>query len=357
MCVQQRAQTDSLVPPFRLPTTVPGDRLGEALAHLELRSIVHTRNEFTAPWGLRMDWPPPIDALPAGVPLPATPLAVGFYIVTEGQCVLEMDHASAAVELVAGDMVLLPNDAGHQIRDTCASELRPLHEVVTRDAFIARGCVRFGGGGATTRMVCGAFFLREREDEHLVRLLRPFVHLPVHRDGARQWLTNIVEILNHETQSFGVGSQAVIDHLAHALFIHAVRERLADADQIDGQSLCRAGGHPQISEALELMQTSPQLTWTLETLADRVNMSRSAFAAKFCAVVGDPPARYLTRLRMTRAARLLVESSLSVKEIAHRLGYHAETAFSTAFKRWHHTTPMAYRRAHPRGDAFVGSGI
>jgi AraC-like DNA-binding protein len=74
-------------------------------------------------------------------------------------------------------------------------------------------------------------------------------------------------------------------------------------------------------------------------------MSRSAFAARFSSLVGEPPLTYLTRWRMHRAGRLLSASHLPIHEIAERVGYETESAFHKAFKRLLGVAPSRYRRA------------
>ena len=74
-------------------------------------------------------------------------------------------------------------------------------------------------------------------------------------------------------------------------------------------------------------------------------MSRSAFAARFTELVGEPAMHYLTRWKMhaalsvahARTTRRWVSSLAS-------LGYESEAAFSRAFKRVMGTTPGAARR-------------
>jgi AraC-like DNA-binding protein len=82
----------------------------------------------------------------------------------------------------------------------------------------------------------------------------------------------------------------------------------------------------------------------VEALAEEVGMSRSKFAKKFTTLVGEPPLAYLTRWRMHSAARLLTADSLTVGEVARRVGYESETAFSKAFRRVFGSAPGGYRR-------------
>ena len=109
------------------------------------------------------------------------------------------------------------------------------------------------------------------------------------------------------------------------------------------QGWLRALVDPQIGRALSLIHEKPEDDWTVESLASKVGMSRSAFAARFAQLVEEPPLRYLTRLRMQKASRLLETSHAGVAEVAKRVGDDAE-AFSKAFKRWIGVAPGAYRR-------------
>jgi AraC-like DNA-binding protein len=81
-------------------------------------------------------------------------------------------------------------------------------------------------------------------------------------------------------------------------------------------------------------------------------MSRSAFAARFTTLVGEAPLAYLTRWRMHLAADLLRGKGLTLSEVAGRVGYESEAAFSKAFKRQVGTSPGAFRTG-PRMPAAV----
>jgi AraC-like DNA-binding protein len=74
-------------------------------------------------------------------------------------------------------------------------------------------------------------------------------------------------------------------------------------------------------------------------------MSRSAFAARFTQLVGEPAMHYVTRWRMHMALTWLKENAAPVAELSQRLGYESEAAFSRAFKRYIGVSPGAARRA------------
>jgi AraC-like DNA-binding protein len=88
--------------------------------------------------------------------------------------------------------------------------------------------------------------------------------------------------------------------------------------------------------------------WTVELLARAVGLSRPVFAKKFVRTLGRSPMRYLTQQRMQLAAALLLDPDATLAEVANRVGYQSEFAFSRAFKRHHDVPPGEYRR---RGHA------
>jgi AraC-like DNA-binding protein len=87
-----------------------------------------------------------------------------------------------------------------------------------------------------------------------------------------------------------------------------------------------------------------EATWTVASLATTVGMSRSAFAARFTQLVGEPAMHYATRWKMHAALMWLKENDASLAELGSRLGYESEAAFSRAFKRVIGVSPGALRR-------------
>ena len=88
-------------------------------------------------------------------------------------------------------------------------------------------------------------------------------------------------------------------------------------------------------------------------------MSRSAFAARFTELVGEPVMSYVARWRMQVAVAALRDEGATIGELADRLGYRSEAAFSRAFKRVIGVSPGAVRRSADEQDGTlvaVGSG-
>jgi AraC-like DNA-binding protein len=100
----------------------------------------------------------------------------------------------------------------------------------------------------------------------------------------------------------------------------------------------------RIARAIGFLHAEPAKRWTVERLARAVGLSRAAFARRFVAEHGRSPVRHLTDLRLALAASLLEHDEASLAEIALRVGYASEFAFSRAFKRQHGVAPGSFRR-------------
>ena len=134
----------------------------------------------------------------------------------------------------------------------------------------------------------------------------------------------------------------MVARILDLIFIQILRAWAAGAD---AEPNWLAGAlDPQIGPALSAIHRDPGRDWTVEELARACNLSRSAFAARFVARVGKPPASYLVHVRLDAATSLLRDTSLPVTLIAKKVGYTSEAAFSRAFKNRYGTPPAHWRQ-------------
>lgn len=122
--------------------------------------------------------------------------------------------------------------------------------------------------------------------------------------------------------------------------------------------LRRQGGQSQFSEPLSFQTRSIDrfadlAAWiathlsqdlSVEALADRSGVGRRHFSRVFTAAYGEPPARYVERLRMAEAARRLAEQPASIEAVAASVGYRKVDVFRRAFERAFAIGPAAYRQ-------------
>jgi AraC-like DNA-binding protein len=203
--------------------------------------------------------------------------------------------------------------------------------------------MEFGGGGALTRMICGSFQFDNETRSPLRSILPPLIHLKHEHSHLGEWLEPTLKMLALEARQPRPGSETLISRLLDIIFVQALRVWIASEPPTSGGWL-GALRDPQIGAALSLMHREPQRHWSVENLASEVAMSRSPFAARFTALVGEPPLTYLTNWRMHLAETLLTREGLNVSQVAGRIGYESEAAFSKAFKRYFGQSPLAHRR-------------
>ena len=84
--------------------------------------------------------------------------------------------------------------------------------------------------------------------------------------------------------------------------------------------------------------------FSVEAFSSAMHMSRSALYLKLKGLVGQTPQEFIRTLRLKRAARLLVESTDNMSEIAAQVGWLEPTHFSRAFKKQFGCSPSEYRK-------------
>ncbi|MEQ3552057.1 AraC family transcriptional regulator [Pseudonocardia nematodicida] len=302
------------------------DPLGEALHVLRMDGVFYCRSDLTAPWGMT---------------LPPTPGCLWFHLVTSGECRLAIagdearrsraDPAAQQDEVLRpGDLVLVPHGAGHRLRSApgvLAPDIRAIPHPMIDGRY---GLLRHGGDGPMTRMVCGAVRFGHPAARELVDRLPWRIRITPSPVGDR--LQDTLRLIAAEIEEGRPGGAAVITRLADVLVIQAVRGWL-ERDPAGRTGWLGALADERVGRALAAVHRAPEREWTVAALAMTAAMSRSAFAARFTELVGEPAMTYVTRWRMHAAVDALSEGDATVGEVAHRFGYRSEAAFGRAFTR------------------------
>jgi AraC-like DNA-binding protein len=261
------------------------------------------------------------------------------YAIASGSCWLSIEDVTEAVHVQTGDCFLLAG--GRPFRLASDPALTPIDAYTIFSAPLDGGIASISGGGDCF-MVGGHFALAGDYADILLGALPPVVHIRKESDkAALRWS---LDRMCQELRERQPGSALVAQHLAHMIFVQALRLHLAEGSKA-GVGWLFALADTQISGAISAMHGDPACDWTLQALAHHVGMSRSIFALRFKKTVGVSPMEYLTRWRMLLAGDRLTNSSDPISVIAPSLGYESESAFSTAFKRVMGCSPRQYSRA------------
>jgi transcriptional regulator GlxA family with amidase domain len=100
-------------------------------------------------------------------------------------------------------------------------------------------------------------------------------------------------------------------------------------------------------EANEILETEYASDLSLDDIARRIASSRRQVQRAYAEIGGSSFRDHLTRVRMRKAAELLDGHRLTVREVAHRVGYRQPAQFAKAFRRHHGVAPSDYRVAAP----------
>ena len=82
---------------------------------------------------------------------------------------------------------------------------------------------------------------------------------------------------------------------------------------------------------------------SLDEIARRVASSRRQLQRAYAEIGGTTFRDHLTGVRMDKAAELLAGRGLTVREVAHRVGYRQPAQFAKAFRRHRGLAPSAFR--------------
>ena len=110
-------------------------------------------------------------------------------------------------------------------------------------------------------------------------------------------------------------------------------------------------------EATSIVESEFASDLSLDDIARRVASSRRQLQRAYAEIGNTTFREHLTRVRMERAAGLLANGSLTVREVARRVGYRQPAQFAKAFRRHHGASPSAYRARRPIDGFGDGSRI
>lgn len=246
-----------------------------------------------------------------------------FSAVLEGRCQLQVAD-QPPITLEAGDFVLMPATPGFVM-----SGFEP-----ARPEFIdpklspaPPGEVRHGrqDGPADVRMLGGSFVFDAPDAGLLVSLLPLLLHV-----RAVDRLPVLVQLVRDESLAQRPGRELVLARLVEVLLVEALRANSADDAPV---GLLRGLADSKLAAAMRALHAEPARAWTVEELAAKAALSRSAFFERFNRAVGVPPMEYLLAWRMSLAKDLLRRSDLAIATVAQQVGYGSASTFSTAFSR------------------------
>jgi len=337
-----------------------GDTLSDLLRAVRLRGAVFFYVEAADPWVA--ETPPAQTIIPAI--LPGVDHMMEFHVVARGACWAAV-LGQEPIRLEEGDVVIFPQGDHHVMSSAPGLRAKKVDagffftpkppQLPFSISVGAQGMTTAtldGGGAEQTTLVCGFLGCDARPFNPLLASMPRVLHLrDIARDSA-PWVGGLLRTAVEESNRKRPGGEALLERMSEMLFVEVLR-RYAD-ELAPSQTGWLAGMRDvAVGRALSLMHARPQEAWTLERLAERAGLSRSALHERFSHFIGQPPMQYLTNWRMQLASVRLRETDAKVLDVALDVGYENEAAFARAFRRIVGTSPAAWRRDRRRGAPAV----
>jgi len=313
------------------------DALSDVLKAVRLTGALFFDVHASEPW---------VAETPAGKAIveamfPGSEHLISYHIITRGSCWATLG-SEPATRLAAGDIIVLPHGDAHVLSSEPGLRRRPNMALYRAPPDGKLPATIFMGSGESARFVCGFLGCDERPFNPLLTALPRVFQIHAEPGGA---LDSYVTFALRESAERRVGGGSVLSRLSELMFVDVVRHYIETLPP--GRTDWLAGlREPYVGRALTLLHRSPARDWTLKALARSVGLSRSALAERFTSYVGQPPMQYLTNWRMQLATSELRARDESLAQIANRVGYESEAAFSRAFKKALGSSPGQWRKQH-----------
>jgi AraC-like DNA-binding protein len=328
------------------------DAFSEVLSGVRLKGALFFNAEFSAPW--RLSTPASRTLAPTLAPgAPPAQHTVIYHLVVDGSA-RAWREGGPEIELSPGDIVVFPHGDAHHLSGGSGANPVESAAVLLKIARRDISPMQSGGGGATTRFVCGYLTLDPLLCGPILESLPPMLKVNVRTDSSGHWLEQSILHLVEEAASDRAGSDAMLAKLSEALFVDTLSRYVSSLPEQTTGWLAGARD-PVVGKTLALLHRRPHHPWTIVELATEVGVSRSALMARFTRYLSDSPIAYLTGWRLRLAAQALTSSPRGVADIAAAVGYESEAAFNRAFKRAFGTPPARYRRQSRNSGRSPGS--
>jgi len=194
------------------------DALSDALTSVRMTGAIFYQAECTAPWGFRV---PHLHEV-AHVLAPGTERLVSYHLVTDGKAVVRFADGED-IPVAAGDILIIPHGDAHTVSNGSPSTF--LDSGASLDKYLAGSLttMRLGGGGETTKFVCGYFGCERHADRLFLAGLPLMIKINLRGDAAGEWLETSVRHLVSQAGSARPGQAVLLSKMAEALFIESIR--------------------------------------------------------------------------------------------------------------------------------------
>ncbi|MFL6549110.1 MAG: AraC family transcriptional regulator [Povalibacter sp.] len=323
------------------------DILSDVLRNVRLRGAIYYYVSGKSSWVAEA---PAARDIAASV-MPGSEHVMEYHVLTRGTCWGAV-VGETPVRVSTGDILLFPQGDAHVVSSapgmrapiTAASYVERKQDQLPFTLHLNAAETRIEivpDELSDTTLICGFLGCDLRPFNPLIETLPRLMHLRA--EEGQDWVAHFMRQAVVESRNKRPGGEAMLERMSEMMFIDAVRryvETLPDASRG-----WLAGLRDRfVGRALALMHDAPAVAWTVDELARRVGLSRSALHERFAELIGQPPMQYLANWRIQLGAGLLRNTNDTVAVVAQEVGYESEATFTKAFKRLTGKSPALWRR-------------
>ncbi|WP_339419830.1 MULTISPECIES: AraC family transcriptional regulator [unclassified Pseudomonas] len=309
------------------PFTLSSDLIDELLRGMRLRGVQYQRIQAGPRFGMGFD---------------AKPGHAYFHFLAAGVATLRTDDGSL-FELSAGNAVFISHGGAHALLSTADVAVQDISRFDATPLGDTVCAVDASPDTPPNTLLFSACMEFEIGSIQGLGSLMPALMLIDTKGQRYPGLMPILAVMEREVASARVGYSGILARLADVVAAMIVRGWVECACG-NASGLVAALRDARLAGALLALHQQPGRDWSVAELAAHSHTSRSVFAERFQATLGLPPLRYVTQLRMRLASQWLTLERLPIEEVALRLGYTSQAAFSRAFKRITGQPPGASRQ-------------
>ena len=294
----------------------------DLLKNLHLSGLIFLNSQLQSPWGIQL----PKLQFPR------------FHIVLKGQIHISVED-KAAQQINEMEIALIPNGSSHSIADQPDRELIHSEDIDTLCQF------KFGNTLAddmTHHLICGLIQYDRSVFNLLLDSLPPIIYFPDLKSTDPVWMT--VLLLKQEMAEAQDFRSPIIDRLAEVLFLQLIT--LYINRDTEASPFLHVLEDNRIGKALKLIHHDPGVDWSVDSLGERVGMSRSTLNRHFLNLTGISPMTYLTNLRLQKARNMMIHSDMPLNDIALSVGFSSSRTLAKAFKRHYGYKPSQINTSH-----------
>ena len=316
-----------------------GNALSAILSELRVSGAIVLSQAHPIPWSISV---PPGSQLRSYLEVGNDVTVVPFHIAHRGHFDLHPSNGDPIV-VHANQLIMCANGHGHVMGSGHATTTRSFEDVMSAGSFDTES----NTGVGHTEVVCGVFMLRNTRHNPLINALPEFVLVDISGSNSSASMQQLHAILKDEIAQNRQGRSYMLERVLELLYAESVRS-FAELNHKEKSSWLTAIHDKRVGPAINYIHTHLGEPLTVKNLSNQVALSPSRFATCFRELVGVSPKIYITLQRQAQAARQLIESRLSIQEVAYQCGYRSIPSFTKSFVMQFGLTPSKWRREHKR---------